>query len=100
MWRKTSLVIALITLCTTVFAQSSQQQSSKCEEQSTYTRGMPRHVTPAAGPRVADGVNLFLTADFIWWKAWQDGLTLDICHFRCPIKCWNNDHKSWRAAYP
>ena len=43
-------------------------------EQGTYTRGMPRHVTPKAGPGVAHGVNAYLTADFIWWKAAQNGL--------------------------
>ncbi|MCB1107873.1 MAG: hypothetical protein KDK76_07245, partial [Chlamydiia bacterium] len=43
-------------------------------EQGTFTRGMPREVTPAAGPRVAHGANAFLTADFIYWKATQAGL--------------------------
>ncbi|MCB1107874.1 MAG: hypothetical protein KDK76_07250 [Chlamydiia bacterium] len=51
-----------------------QSRQPKLEEQSTFVRGAVRNVTPAAGPRVADGVNLTLSADFLWWKARQDGL--------------------------
>lgn len=57
-----------------VHAQEQPTGAPTALEQGTFTRGMPRHVTPAAGPRVAHGANAFLTADFIWWKATQDGL--------------------------
>ena len=42
--------------------------------QGTYQRGTFREITPAAGPRVAHGADVFITANFIWWKANQDGL--------------------------
>lgn len=31
-------------------------------------------VTPNAGPRVNNGADLFITADFTWWTAHEDGL--------------------------
>ncbi|MCB1109859.1 MAG: autotransporter outer membrane beta-barrel domain-containing protein, partial [Chlamydiia bacterium] len=49
---------------------SSSMQSG----QGTYQRGTFREITPAAGPRVAHGADVFITANFIWWKAQQDGL--------------------------
>lgn len=33
-----------------------------------------RAITFEAGPRVCCGADLFVTADFLWWKAEQDGL--------------------------
>ena len=49
---------------------NSMQQSG----QGTYQRGSYREITPNAGPRVAHGADVFITADFIWWKATQEGL--------------------------
>lgn len=40
----------------------------------TYKRGTFREITPNAGPRVCHGADVFITANFIWWKAVQDGL--------------------------
>ena len=42
-------------------------------EQGTYQRGMYREITPSAGPRVVHCADLFITADFIWWYALQEG---------------------------
>lgn len=36
---------------------------------------MDKTITPPAGPLVSNGADVYLTADFIWWKAQQDGLT-------------------------
>ncbi len=33
-----------------------------------------REITPNAGPRVTNGVDVFVTADFIYWTARQDGM--------------------------
>lgn len=33
-----------------------------------------REITPNAGPRVASGADLFFTADFLWWRAQQNGM--------------------------
>ena len=41
--------------------------------QGTHQRGTFREITPNAGPRVAHGADVFITADFIWWKTVQDG---------------------------
>jgi hypothetical protein len=49
--------------------------------QGTYQRGTFREITPNAGPRVAHGADVFITADFIWWKAVQDGLDYGITGF-------------------
>ncbi|NDD57633.1 MAG: hypothetical protein EBZ47_00050 [Chlamydiae bacterium] len=32
-------------------------------------------ITPSAGPRVIDGVGLYLTGDYLYWTAREDGLT-------------------------
>ncbi|WP_316359331.1 Lpg1974 family pore-forming outer membrane protein [Candidatus Neptunichlamydia sp. REUL1] len=77
-------------LCATVFSSAfahsnyssgssygSSMDSSNGSTQSgqgTYQRGTFREITPNAGPRVAHGADVFVTADFIWWKATQDGL--------------------------
>lgn len=50
---------------------SSMDSSSS---QGTYQRGTFREITPNAGPRVAHGADVFITADFIWWKVTEDGL--------------------------
>lgn len=36
--------------------------------------GRYREITPNAGPRVTDGVDVFVDADFIWWYTEIDGL--------------------------
>lgn len=51
------------------FADVDTKSSSKPR------RPVYREITPNAGPRVAYGADVFLTADFIWWKAKQAGLT-------------------------
>ena len=50
---------------------SSMDSSSS---QGTYQRGTFREITPNAGPRVAHGADVFITADFIWWKATEEGM--------------------------
>ena len=51
----------------------SQSSSQDMSGQGTYQRGTYREITPVAGPRVAHGADVFITADFIWWKAVQEG---------------------------
>ena len=52
----------------------SSMDSSSQSGQGTYQRGTFREITPPAGPRVAHGADVFITADFIWWKASEEGL--------------------------
>lgn len=51
-------------------ASNTSMQSSNGSEKSA----MDRTITPPAGPLVSNGADVYLTADFIWWKAQQDGL--------------------------
>lgn len=44
--------------------------------QGSYQRGTFREITPSAGPRVAHGADVFLTANFIWWNVKEDGLII------------------------
>ena len=60
------------------FADSYQHSSSQSNGgtqsgQDPYQRGSYREITPNAGPRVAHGADVFITADFIWWNAVQNG---------------------------
>lgn len=54
------------------YSSSSNMDSSS--SQGNYQRGTFREITPNAGPRVAHGADVFMTADFIWWKATEEGL--------------------------
>lgn len=63
-----------VSICTVAYADHQPKTTPPNTEQGAFTRGMPREVTPAAGPRIAHGANIFITADFIFWKAAQDGL--------------------------
>lgn len=52
---------------------SSSEDAYHMTTDSSYERGSFKTITPAAGPRVAHGADVFITADFIWWKAVQEG---------------------------
>ncbi len=39
-------------------------------------------ITPNAGPRVSNGADVFMTADFIWWKVRQDGMGYVMSNFK------------------
>lgn len=54
-------------------SDSMSPQGSMDEHHGTYQRGTYREITPNAGPRVAHGADALITADFIWWKAVQEG---------------------------
>lgn len=54
------------------YGSSNSMDSSS--SQGTYQRGTFREITPNAGPRVAHGADVFMTADFIYWKTSEDGL--------------------------
>lgn len=57
------------------YGSSMDSSSGQSGQQGTYQRGTFREITPNAGPRVAHGADVFITANFIWWKATQDGLS-------------------------
>ncbi|WP_194847994.1 Lpg1974 family pore-forming outer membrane protein [Candidatus Neptunochlamydia vexilliferae] len=72
-----------LSLVTPVFAQGNYGGSSSNSQsmhstspkagQGIYQRGTFREITPNAGPRVAHGADVFIRANFIWWKAVQEG---------------------------
>ena len=71
---------ALCIMCMSVFPVASADvysdnnqpsQMRQSSETGTYERGSQKDITPAAGPRVTHGADVFITADFIWWKATQ-----------------------------
>ncbi len=41
-----------------------------------HNRMTMQEITPNAGPRVANGADVFLTADFIYWRPREDGTAL------------------------
>ncbi len=66
-------------LCSTLNAADNMQHgsSSMMHQSSDETRF--REITPNAGPRVTNGADVFLTADFIYWTVRQDGLRYAYC---------------------
>ncbi len=55
----------------TKVATGSNMQSNTNKD---AAKPMMNQITPPAGPLVNNGADVYLTADFIWWKAQQDGL--------------------------
>ncbi len=51
----------------------SNSSSNGTQQANGYQRGTYREITPNAGPRVAHGADVFITADFIYWKSVQEG---------------------------
>jgi len=54
------------------YTSGSMQQTDQGMNQ---RGGAYREITPAAGPRVAHGADIFLYGDFIYWRAVQEGST-------------------------
>ena len=62
-----------ISLATQVLAKENYD----CCQNTSAAGNAPNYceiVTPNAGPRVCKGADIFFTADFIWWKAREEGL--------------------------
>ena len=56
------------------FAADTQDSDDMVMNRSSSEETQFREITPNAGPRVTNGVDVFITADFIYWTARQDGL--------------------------
>jgi len=55
--------------------QSSQNQKRKTEAQKQFEqRWRDNQITPDANPKPDDWFNPYVTADFIYWKAYEEGL--------------------------
>ncbi len=59
-----------------VAAQNGQQngQQKGAKKQDSSTEKAQREITPQAGAKVTHGADPFITAEFIYWKAVEDGL--------------------------
>lgn len=64
-------LICILFGASTLLAHDTTEQTNP---PSTFQRGKEMQATTPSGPRAADGVNLNLSVDFLWWKATQDGL--------------------------
>lgn len=62
-------MIGMLGLSQTAFALSTSNSTTS----SSTRKPMYREITPNAGPRVAYGIDMFVTADFLYWKTRQDG---------------------------
>ncbi|NGX51218.1 MAG: hypothetical protein K1060chlam2_01080 [Chlamydiae bacterium] len=74
-----------VLLFATAVADNGRQNDAMQQSNSgkrTYKRGASREIMPNAGPRVAHGLDFFVTADLIWWKAVQEGTTYSTSGFQ------------------
>jgi len=65
-------IAAVCTACSGSYAADMQGPDSSYR--SSPSEPKFREITPNAGPRVSNGVDVFFTADFIYWTARQDGM--------------------------
>ncbi|MCB1115487.1 MAG: autotransporter outer membrane beta-barrel domain-containing protein [Chlamydiia bacterium] len=75
-YRKILLFFGALSISTTnlLVAHNASQPDSVYVSLDKQERKAYREITPDAGPRVAQGTDLFVTANFIWWRVSQDGL--------------------------
>lgn len=58
------------------------ESESSCNPPGLINDCMPKMITPAAGPRVCCGCDVFVTADFIYWTSRMDGLGYAVNNWR------------------
>lgn len=69
------LLLAITSLSSlSLFADSHDQTSNAMYEPEGVTTNPKELITPPVAPRVTHGADVFLTADFIWWKSQISGL--------------------------
>lgn len=61
-------------LMTSAYADQAEDQNDTQMNRSSSETMNFREITPNAGPRVTNGVDVFVTADFIYWTSRQEGL--------------------------
>lgn len=57
---------------------------------------MPERITPPAGPRIENGIDAFITADFLYWTVRMDGLSYVVTGFGNN----GNDVSKGKTQYP
>lgn len=63
------MVCGIFTNLTAAEMQEPDQMNRSSSDEMRF-----REITPNAGPRVTNGVDVFITADFIYWTGRQDGV--------------------------
>ncbi len=73
----------LLCLCSMSSAQagSDDDYQKPAGQMQMDSNGSYKEITPNAGPRVTDGVDVAITADFIYWYTEQDGMGYAITGF-------------------
>lgn len=63
-------------LCSCLFGaqQSDDMDHQRRPAGHMQDDGRYREITPNAGPRVTNGADVYIDADFIWWRVHQDGM--------------------------
>lgn len=75
--RKIGKILPAILLACSFFTNLSAAETSESDQlmrRSSSDEMHFREITPNAGPRVTNGVDVFITTDFIYWTPRQDGL--------------------------
>lgn len=63
-----------VCLTTGAYADQMEDQNDTQMNRSSSDAVNFREITPNAGPRVTNGVDVFITADFIYWTSREEGL--------------------------
>lgn len=74
------LGLAAMALCGTSNAADQQMNKRSHDRNASshaqqHKNGQFRQITPNAGPTVHNGADIFVTANFIYWRAYQSGLS-------------------------
>ena len=70
-----AFALGILSLSTAMVAADQTQQSDKNPPMPMGVTSQPSGViTPPVAPAVTNGADVFLTADFIYWRSHQDGL--------------------------
>lgn len=70
------LALSALTVAATPYADYNSSKYNNNDQRQGHNnkaKQCDRVITPAAGPRVTNGADLFVSADFIYWRMTQDG---------------------------
>lgn len=68
-------------LCGCLMSFVNAHDTNSQHARSMNDNSQMNEITPNAGPRVSNGADVFITADFIWWTAHQDGMGYAFTNF-------------------
>ena len=68
-------------VCSCLMSFVNAHDTNSQHARSMNDNSQMNEITPHAGPRVSNGADVFLTADFIWWRASQEGMSYVFSNF-------------------